>query len=177
MTGHCQLICNLVTAVIFTSFKLEALLSQSVPMGLCYPRCITLHFSSLNFTKFLLSQSLNFSCFHGIKVPSSAVSDTLPSLITPANLLRVHCVSGGGWTLAKSLMEIESNRSPSIEVLTLGLVHFLSVYNHVLRYWLPTLWTWGFSHISTHSTVCFFSLRFLNFQMRMLWENVDKKPC
>lgn len=82
-------------------------------MGLFYPRCITLHFSLLNFTKFLLSQSLNFSCFHWIEALSPVVSVTLSSLITSANLSRVHFVSGGRSSLAKSLMAILSNVSPS----------------------------------------------------------------
>ena len=97
------------------SLSTELLFSRSAPrlywfMGLFLPRCRNLHLPLLNFIRFLSAQlsSLSRSCW--MAAQPSGVSSTLPSLVSSANLLRVHSNSS-----ARSLMKKLNKTGPSID--------------------------------------------------------------
>lgn len=64
-------------------------------MGMLLPRCRTLQFSLLNLMTFLLTHLRSF----WMAALPSTVTATPPSLVSPANLLRLHSApSSRGWT-------------------------------------------------------------------------------
>ena len=93
--AHCWLMFNMVSTRTSSSFSAKLLSSWSAPsicwcMGLFLARCRTLHFSLLNFMRFL---SANFSSLQRslwMAAWPSGTSATPLSLVSSADLPRVH---------------------------------------------------------------------------------------
>ena len=85
------------------SLSTGLLSSRSAPslywcMGLFLPRCRTLHLPLLNFIRFLCAQLSSLYRSHWMPAQPSGVPATLPSFMSPANLLRLHSVpSSRSW--------------------------------------------------------------------------------
>jgi len=104
--AHYWLMVNLPATKTPRSLSTELLCSRSAPslywcIGLLLPRCRTLHLPLLKFIMFLCAQLCSLSRSPCMAAQRSVVSATLPSLVSSANLLRIHSVPS-----SRSLMKL-----------------------------------------------------------------------
>ena len=123
--AHCWLMVNLSSTSSPRSLCTELLSSRSAPslywcMGLFFPRCRTLHLPLLNLIRFLSAQLSSLSSSHWMAAQPSGVSTTPPSLVSSANLLRVHS-NPSSRSLMKKLNKIGPSTDPWGSPLLTGL--------------------------------------------------------
>lgn len=107
---------SLVSARTRRSFSAELLSSWVVLkmyscLGLFFPRCRTSHFSSLNFTRFLLANFSSLSNSFWTAAQLRGISILPPSLMSSANLLCLHNTPSS-WPLTEML----NRTKPSINL-------------------------------------------------------------
>ena len=113
--AHCWLMVNLSSTRTPRSLSAEMLSSRSTPslywcMGLFLPTCRTLHLPLLNLIRFQSAELSSLSRSRWTTAQPSGVSTTPPSLVSSANLLRVHSSSS-----SRSLMKKLNKTGPSTD--------------------------------------------------------------
>ena len=145
--AHCWLMVNLLSTRTPRSLSTELLSSRSTPslywcMGLFLPRCRTLNFPLLNLIRFLSAQLSSLSRSRSKAAQPSGVSTTPLSLVSSANLLRVHSNAS-----SRSLMKKLNKTGPSTDPWGTSLVTSLQLDSAPL---ITTLWVLPFSQFSIH---------------------------
>ncbi|KAF1498675.1 hypothetical protein FQV18_0005633, partial [Eudyptula minor novaehollandiae] len=116
----------------------------------------TLHFSLLNFMRFLSDHSLSLPRSLWIAAQPAGVSDiSPPSFVSSANLLSTHSAPS-----SRPLMKMLNRTGASIEPWAMQLVTGLQL-DFVPP--ISTPWAWSFSRFSIHLPVCSFSPYFISF--------------
>ena len=135
--AHCWLMVNLSSTRTSRSLSAELLSSRSTPslyrcMGLFLPRCRNLHLPVLNLIRFLSDKLSILSRSRWMVAQPFGVSTTPLSLVSSANLLRLHSNSS-----SRSLMKKLNKTGPSTDPWETPLVTGLQLDSALL---MTTLW-------------------------------------
>ncbi|KAK4828690.1 LOW QUALITY PROTEIN: hypothetical protein QYF61_000528 [Mycteria americana] len=115
-------------------------------MGLFLSRCRTLHFSFLNFMRFVSAHFSSLLRSVSMAAQPSGVSANPPRFVSPENFLRSHAAPP-----PRSLMKMLNRTGPNIDPWGALLVNGLQLDFIPL---ITTFWTQPFSQFSVHLTVC-----------------------